>query len=257
MVGVEQITQLMPSWKISYEIKNFELDKPEIPIDNVVFHMLGDQAKEVVGTVTINGDNKEAAILEAKQIIDRAVTRLSVIHEGQFSIGTGMYIVDLANPSVMRVHGELRLLTSIGMDNVQDTRTAKLNNIDPNKQEVTDKVLGLYKIAQEIKNPFKAIDSYLGFIHAAIKDMYSPNFELKQGLKDILSKRDKNFDEQTFYKKYGDCYGRWRCGSSHGDLGLDVSNHESQEQATKDKHVVKHWAWEVLDEFLTRNQKLN
>ncbi|MGG6460951.1 MAG: hypothetical protein ACM3JQ_05935, partial [Candidatus Eiseniibacteriota bacterium] len=191
----------MPSWKISYEIKSFKLDKPEFPIDNVVFHMLSDQ---VVGTVKIEGDDREAAILEAKQINDRAVTKLSFIYERVFSIGTGIYIMDMTNPSVISTRGQLTLLSSIGMDVVRNTRFVKLKNINPAKLEITDKVLGLYKIAQEVKDPFKAIDSYLGCIHAAIKDMYSPNFELKQGIKDILLKRNKNFDEQKFNKKYAD-----------------------------------------------------
>ena len=128
----------MKSWEISYEIKDFELDKPEIPIDNVVFHK---REKQIVGTVIINGDEGQAAIKEARQIIDRAVTKLGFIYERKhISIVNNIYVVDLANPSVTKVQGELILLFDVGMDRIQERRFSKLETFDPNKKDVLSKV---------------------------------------------------------------------------------------------------------------------
>lgn len=240
----------MKSWEISYEIKDFELDKPEIPIDNVVFHK---REKQIVGTVIINGDEGQAAIKEARQIIDRAVTKLSFIYERKhISIVNNIYVVDLANPSVTKVQGELILLFDVGMDRIQERRFSKLETFDPNKKDVLSKVLGLYRNALNSQNPFSAIETLFSCVEAVIKDMYSPNFELKDGLKDILTDRDKNFNEEEFYKKYGIYYGKRRCDSTHGNL--DVSDHNIQEQGIIDLNEFKRWAWKVLDEFIIRNQ---
>lgn len=86
---------ILGSWKISYAIKNLEPEiesKHELTIDNVFFHT---REKEVVGTVLITDDNEENAILEARQRIDRAVSKLCYIYHKEVSMITdGIYVVD-------------------------------------------------------------------------------------------------------------------------------------------------------------------
>jgi hypothetical protein len=190
-------------------------------------------------------------------MIDRAVSKLCYIYGKRISMmADEIYITDLAKPSEEMVRGEFRLLRDIGMDSVQDARFSKLKNLDPSKQELISKALGLYRIALSSDNPFKAIDSYFSCIHALLKDKFnpiSPDSDLKKGLRFVLSRRIKNFDEQEFYDKFGRWYGIWRSNSTHGDL--DVSDHKFEDQAHKDLIEVKIWTGELLDEFLTKNQK--
>lgn len=140
---------ILGSWKISYAIKNLEPEiesKHEITIDNILFHM---REKQVVGTILITNDNKENAILEARQRIDRAVSKLCYIFHKEVSMITdGLYIVDLVNPSVETVRGEFVFMTDIGMDTFEESAFSKLENLDPNKQEIIHKALGLFRVAQ-------------------------------------------------------------------------------------------------------------
>lgn len=248
---------ILGSWKISYAIKNLEPEiesKHEITIDNILFHM---REKQVVGTISITNDNKENAILEARQRIDRAVSKLCYIfHKEVFMITDGLYIVDLTNPSVETVRGEFVFMTDIGMDTFEESTFSKLENLDPNKQEIIHKALGLFRVAQASSDPFKAIDSYFGCIQAILNDRsnpISPEPDLKKGLKSILEKRIENFNEHEFYNKFGTYYGKWRSDSTHGEL--DISDHNLKSQADRDSKEVKRWALEVLDEYLTVNGK--
>jgi hypothetical protein len=248
---------ILGSWKISYAIKNLEPEiesKHELTIDNVFFRM---REKQVVGTVLITDDNEENAILEARQRIDRAVSKLCYIYHKEVSMITnGIYIVNLAVPSVETVRGEFVFMHDIGMDALEESAFSKLKNLDPNKQEIIHKALGLYRVGQGSSDPFKAIDSYFGCIHALLKDQsnpISPESDLKKGLKLILQKRIENFDEQDFYNKFGRYYGKWRSGSTHGEL--DISDHNLKSQAYMDSKEAKSWAREVLDEYLTVNKK--
>ena len=248
---------ILGSWKISYAIKNLEPEiesKHELTIDNVFFHM---REKEVVGTVLITDDNEENAILEARQRIDRAVSKLCYIYHKEVSMITdGIYVVDLADPSVETVRGEFMFMYDIGMDILEESAFSKLNNLDPNKQEIIHKALGLFRVAQASLDPFKAIDSYFSCIHAVLKDQSNPvsaESDLKKGLKLILQKRIENFSEQDFYNKFGRYYGKWRSGSTHGEL--DISDHNLKSQADRDSKEVKQWAREVLDEYITVNKK--
>lgn len=144
----------------------------------------------------------------------------------------------------------------IGMDILEESAFSKLNNLDPNKQEIIHKALGLFRVAQASLDPFKAIDSYFSCIHAVLKDQSNPisaESDLKKGLKLILQKRIENFSEQDFYNKFGRYYGKWRSGSTHGEL--DISDHNLKSQADRDSKEVKQWAREVLDEYITVNKK--
>jgi hypothetical protein len=237
------------SWKISYELKDFKLDKPEILVDDVVFHVRENQP---VGTVTIHGNEIQAAIKEAKQVIDRAVNELCYICEKSISMTNNLYIVDQANPRVTGVQGEFVLMRDIGMDSIQDKRSSMLKMFDPNQKEILNKVLGLYKNGLNSLNPFNAIETFFSCIQAILNDMFFPGCDLKKGLKDILSSRNKNFNEKEFYNKFAVYYGKTRSQSTHGNL--DVSDHRIQEQTVNDLREFKIWTWEVLDEFVTRNQ---
>jgi len=204
----------LSSWRISYVIKNLEPEiksKNEIEIDNVLFHR---REKEVVGTVLITDDDEENAILEARQKMDRAISKLCYIYHKEVSMITdGIYLVDLANPSVEKVRGEFVFMHDIGMDTFEESALSKLNNLDPNKQQLAHKALGLFRAAQASSDPFKAIDSYFSCIHAVLKDQsnpISPESDLKKGLKLILQKRIKNFNEQDFYKYFYFVYTIWK-----------------------------------------------
>ena len=45
----------------------------------------------------------------------------------------GIYLLDLADPSVETVIGEFVLMQDIGMHTVEESAFSKLNNLDPNK----------------------------------------------------------------------------------------------------------------------------
>lgn len=213
--------------------------------------------KEVVGTVLITDHNEENAILEARQRIDRGVSKLCYIYHKEVSMITdGIYLVDLADPCVETVRGEFVLMQDIGMDKVEVSALSKLDNLDPHKVELANKALELFRVAQASSDPFKAIESYFSCIHAVLKDKskpISPESDLKKGLKLILQKRIRNFNEQDFYNKFGRYYGKWRSGSTHGEL--DISDHNLKSQADNDSKVVKQWAREVLDEYITVNRE--
>lgn len=227
--------------------------KHEITVDNVLFHM---REKEVVGTVIVSDHDEENAIREARQRIDRAVSKLCYIFHKEVSmIADGIYIVDLADPSVERIRGEFVLRCDIGMDSFEELAMPKLKNIDQRKEEVVHKALELFRVAQATSDPFKAIDSYFSCIHAVLKDQsnpISPESDLKKGLKLILQRRIKNFNEREFYRKFGKYYGIWRSHSTHGEL--DVSDHTLKAQANQDSKEVRQWAREIIDEYISTNQ---
>ena len=246
-------------WRISVPVDNYEIngdDKDgEIVIDDVLFHLRG---KEVVGTVKVDG-TREEAIKKAKQLIGQAVNKLCYSTDLKVSMSTNAsYSMDLANESPLervstQVTFKWNIRSKTNDDSIKNT-LSKINLLDPAKSDILIRALGSYKIALITDNPFKAIETYFGCIQSIIREKkkHLSTDELKKGIKSILSKRIKGFNESQFGKKFDRYYGK-RSGSTHGRL--DITDHEKKSVAGSDAEEVKSWAREILDDYIDRNQR--